>query len=84
VTINRCPACKQRIYATPERPAVRVCYDCKKPIANHDKWTMQEREGILTPVHRICAHPSMYVLPSEYRRKWGNAAADRMNIPKED
>lgn len=83
MTIERCPSCKQPLPGAKPGPR-RVCYDCKVPIDRHHKWTLQEREGIQTMIHRVCAHPTMSVLPSEYRRLHGNDMANRMGVPKED
>jgi hypothetical protein len=78
----RCPHCQQPIDARPKR----VCFDCGKPIGGHHRWTLQPRgtDSINTPVHRICKHPTMLVLPSEWRREHGDELADRVGIPRED
>jgi len=56
MTIERCCTCKQPLGSRP----TRVCYDCKKPMGNHDKWTYQERKGVMTMVHRHCDNPTSY------------------------
>lgn len=56
MTQERCPTCKQPIPIK----AHRLCYDCGQPIVLHHKWTWQEREGILTCVHRHCSNPDSY------------------------
>ncbi|MDR7232809.1 hypothetical protein J2X45_003919 [Caulobacter sp. BE264] len=43
----------------PRRP-VRACFDCNRPIAARDKWTLAQRGGVLTTVHRHCDNPSSY------------------------
>lgn len=53
---ERCPTCHQPI---PVKP-MRICYDCKKAIHQHHKWTWQEREKVLTCVHRHCDNPTSY------------------------
>lgn len=37
---------------------VRMCFDCRRAIGNSDKWTLQFRNGIQTPVHRFCDAPT--------------------------
>ena len=46
----------------PPKVNIRVCYDCKRPLNRHDKYTMQPRgdEEILTFVHRCCENPEWY------------------------
>jgi hypothetical protein len=39
---------------------VRTCFDCKKPITRHAKWTWADRGGVLTCVHRHCENPESY------------------------
>jgi hypothetical protein len=84
MTTERCPCCQQPLPGAPVKGPRRKCYDCGKPMGQHHKYTYQEREGILTVVHRVCAHPRMSVLPSEYRRAHGDDIADRMGIPAHD
>lgn len=57
----RCPTCKQPM-PPPAKPKIRRCYDCKKELGRHDKYTLEERgeEGILTFVHRCCENPEWY------------------------
>lgn len=82
MTVGRCPNCQQPLDVKPRRK----CYDCGKPMSNHDRWTLQPRgaDDILTPVHRHCSHPRMMMLPSEYRAKFGYDVADRTGVPKDD
>jgi hypothetical protein len=54
---ERCLMCGQVIGV----PSGRVCGDCHKPIARHDRWYFGP-EG--KPVHRDCSNPTM-----EERRK---------------
>lgn len=53
---KRCLMCGQPIAAE----ARRVCFDCKQPIALHDKWMWAERHDIPTCVHRHCDQPTSY------------------------
>lgn len=55
---RRCLMCKQEI--EPEG-RVRECFDCKRSIKLHDKWTWARRHGILTCVHRNCDDPTSYI-----------------------
>lgn len=57
----RCPHCRQPM-PEPGR-TVRRCYDCRKPITRHHKWTAEPREGVLTLVHRNCENPESYEAP---------------------
>jgi hypothetical protein len=57
MTVERCPHCRQPV---PERKPACVCFDCKLPMSNHHKWTLQERNGVPTPVHRNCEDPTKY------------------------
>lgn len=56
--MNRCPHCNQPMPQPAKR--VRSCFDCKRAITRHDKWTWDEREGVLTCVHRHCDNPESY------------------------
>jgi len=42
---------------TPRRP-VRTCFDCSQQIGQHGKWTLAQRGGVLTTVHRHCDNPN--------------------------
>jgi hypothetical protein len=61
--IDRCPHCQQQIPQPPK--LVRTCYDCRKPIARHDKWKWDQRAGVLTSVHRHCDNPDSYQPPGQ-------------------
>ncbi|MDB5445676.1 MAG: hypothetical protein JWQ97_993 [Phenylobacterium sp.] len=63
MTVARCPTCRQPM-PEPGR-AVRRCYDCRKPIGRHHKWTWEPREGVITIVHRHCDNPTSYHPPGE-------------------
>jgi hypothetical protein len=54
--IERCPTCCQPVPAGP----TRVCFDCKKPMSNRDKWTYQTRSGVMTMVYGHCDAPTSY------------------------
>lgn len=55
---DRCPTCKQAI---PSKPTPkRICHDCGKIMSRYDKWTLQERNGVMTMVHRYCDNPESY------------------------
>jgi len=41
------------------RPA-RVCFDCGRTMGQGTKWTLAQRTGVLTPVHRHCDNPNSY------------------------
>lgn len=50
--IPRCPECKR-----PMGSPTRICWDCKKPITRHHKWTVGADGRIR---HRICSDPEAY------------------------
>ena len=59
--MTRCPHCHQPM-PSPVR-VVRRCFDCGEPITRHAKWTWQQRQGVLTVVHRHCENPESYDPP---------------------
>lgn len=40
--------------------AARRCYDCRVMIDRFGKWSLEPRNGIMTPVHRHCDNPNSY------------------------
>jgi hypothetical protein len=56
--MKRCPTCNQPM-PSPTK-VIRSCFDCHQPITRHAKWTWQERQGVLTAVHRHCENPESY------------------------
>lgn len=55
---QRCPHCDQTLPSP--KPKGRVCFDCRLSISRHDKWHWDERQGVLTCVHRHCDNPEGY------------------------
>lgn len=58
---NRCPTCNQPITVKQVRVAARTCFDCKVPMKVDHKWTYQQRNGVMTPVHQHCDNPVSYL-----------------------
>lgn len=44
---------------TPEPTSqLRMCFDCRRQIGATDKWHLQDRNGVSTPVHKDCLTPT--------------------------
>ena len=62
----RCHSCFQHI---PDLTKLRICLQCKRPIARHDKYICVTSRGSTKLQHRHCDNPTDYFSSSERKER---------------